>query len=124
MAIDERDVRRMEEQELPDSKGTGLIKGLLVTLRHLLRPAVTQSYPDVKPDLRADAPRACGKDVKDTFETSAAAGFDDLYASIDNGSVGLEEAITATQELGGSTTDLITATPITMQATKNASLPN
>jgi NADH-quinone oxidoreductase subunit I len=53
MAIDERNVRPMTEQELPDGKGLGLLKGLMVTLRHLLRPAVTQSYPDVKPDLPA-----------------------------------------------------------------------
>jgi len=31
--------------------GLGLIKGLLVTLRHLLRPSVTQQYPEEQPDL-------------------------------------------------------------------------
>src|SRR6266567_1043515 len=31
--------------------GTGLIKGLGVTLKHMLQPAITQQYPDEKPDL-------------------------------------------------------------------------
>jgi formate hydrogenlyase subunit 6/NADH:ubiquinone oxidoreductase subunit I len=31
--------------------GLGLIKGLLVTLKHALRPSVTQQYPDEQPDL-------------------------------------------------------------------------
>ena len=31
--------------------GLGLIKGLMVTLRHLLRPSVTQQYPEEQPDL-------------------------------------------------------------------------
>ena len=34
--------------------GLGLIKGLAVTLKHLLQPSITQEYPDEKPDL---APR-------------------------------------------------------------------
>ena len=49
MAVDERDAR-----VIPEAKpgfGLGLLKGLGVTLKALLRPAVTQSYPDVKPDL-------------------------------------------------------------------------
>jgi formate hydrogenlyase subunit 6/NADH:ubiquinone oxidoreductase subunit I len=33
------------------SLGIGLLKGLTVTLKHMLRPAVTQQYPEVKPDL-------------------------------------------------------------------------
>jgi NADH-quinone oxidoreductase subunit I len=33
--------------------GLGLLKGLGVTLRTMLRPAVTQQYPHVKPDLPA-----------------------------------------------------------------------
>jgi NADH-quinone oxidoreductase subunit I len=33
--------------------GLGLLKGLGVTLKHMLRPAVTQQYPEVKPDLPA-----------------------------------------------------------------------
>src|SRR5262245_35970771 len=33
------------------SLGIGLLKGLTVTLRHMLRPAVTQQYPEVQPDL-------------------------------------------------------------------------
>ena len=31
--------------------GLGLIKGLGVTLKHLLQPSITQEYPDEKPDL-------------------------------------------------------------------------
>jgi NADH-quinone oxidoreductase subunit I len=49
MAIDEKDVRRAPESG--PSTGLGLVKGLGVTLKHLLHPAVTQSYPEVKPDL-------------------------------------------------------------------------
>jgi NADH-quinone oxidoreductase subunit I len=33
--------------------GLGLLKGLGVTLKHMLRPSVTQSYPHVHPDLPA-----------------------------------------------------------------------
>src|SRR6266540_3708816 len=33
--------------------GLGLIKGLIVTLKHLLQPSITQQYPDEKPDLPA-----------------------------------------------------------------------
>src|SRR5438552_1421705 len=33
--------------------GTGLIKGLGVTLKHMLQPSITQEYPDEKPDLPA-----------------------------------------------------------------------
>ncbi len=49
MAIGERDVRRPEGEAA--STGLGLIKGLGVTLKHMLRPAVTQQYPEVRPDL-------------------------------------------------------------------------
>ncbi len=31
--------------------GLGLVKGLMITLKHMLRPSVTQQYPDEKPDL-------------------------------------------------------------------------
>jgi NADH-quinone oxidoreductase subunit I len=31
--------------------GTGLLKGLTVTLKHLLQPSITQEYPDEKPNL-------------------------------------------------------------------------
>jgi NADH-quinone oxidoreductase subunit I len=47
----------MEEQELADRPvgrgfpGLGLLKGLLVTLRHLLSRSITQQYPHEKPDL-------------------------------------------------------------------------
>jgi len=33
--------------------GVGLLKGLGVTMKHMLKPAVTQQYPDVKPNLPA-----------------------------------------------------------------------
>jgi NADH-quinone oxidoreductase subunit I len=48
--MDTRDVRTRDEK--PDGlPGLGLIKGLLVTLKHLLRPSVTQQYPEDQPDL-------------------------------------------------------------------------
>ncbi|MGH2724043.1 MAG: 4Fe-4S binding protein [Actinomycetota bacterium] len=49
--------RGMVEQEVADRPvrrgfpGLGLIKGLLVTLRHLLSRSITQQYPHEKPDL-------------------------------------------------------------------------
>jgi NADH-quinone oxidoreductase subunit I len=48
MAVDERDVREPEE---PNATGLGLVKGLAVTLKHALRPSITQQYPKEKPDL-------------------------------------------------------------------------
>jgi formate hydrogenlyase subunit 6/NADH:ubiquinone oxidoreductase subunit I len=51
VAVDEHDVRRTDGE--PNASGVGLIKGLAVTLKHMLRPAVTQQYPEVKPDLPA-----------------------------------------------------------------------
>ena len=50
MAIDERDARQAPEKE-PTSTGLGLLKGLGVTLKHALRPSITQQYPQEKPDL-------------------------------------------------------------------------
>ena len=50
MAVDDRDVRKAPETE-PRSTGLGLLKGLGVTLKHALRPSITQQYPEVKPDL-------------------------------------------------------------------------
>jgi NADH-quinone oxidoreductase subunit I len=50
MAVDERDVRQAPEVE-PKSTGLGLLKGLSVTLKHALRPSITQQYPQEKPDL-------------------------------------------------------------------------
>ena len=50
MALDERDVRQAPEVE-PKSTGLGLLKGLSVTLKHALRPSITQQYPQEKPDL-------------------------------------------------------------------------
>ncbi len=49
MAIDERDVRRPPEEVAP--AGVGLLKGLGVTLKHMLRPSITQQYPEERPDL-------------------------------------------------------------------------
>jgi formate hydrogenlyase subunit 6/NADH:ubiquinone oxidoreductase subunit I len=48
VAIDERDVQRSEEVR---GTGLGLVKGLAVTLKHALRPSITQQYPEEKPDL-------------------------------------------------------------------------
>jgi formate hydrogenlyase subunit 6/NADH:ubiquinone oxidoreductase subunit I len=63
MAIDERDGAAMEPagqhgERLPDASeaglpGTGLLKGLAVTLKTMMKPAITQQYPHVKPDLPA-----------------------------------------------------------------------
>jgi NADH-quinone oxidoreductase subunit I len=48
--LDTREVRTGNGK--PDGlPGLGLIKGLLVTLKHLLRPSVTQQYPEDQPDL-------------------------------------------------------------------------
>ena len=49
MAIDEKDVRRPPRRRL--ATGAGLVKGLGVTLKHLLRPSITQQYPEERPDL-------------------------------------------------------------------------
>jgi NADH-quinone oxidoreductase subunit I len=51
MAVDEHHVRRTDGE--PSATGAGLVKGLAVTLKHMLRPATTQQYPEVKPDLPA-----------------------------------------------------------------------
>jgi NADH-quinone oxidoreductase subunit I len=63
MAIDERDTPSGSRPEWVSQEpvganeapipGLGLLKGLGVTLKHLLRPSVTQSYPHVHPDLPA-----------------------------------------------------------------------
>jgi formate hydrogenlyase subunit 6/NADH:ubiquinone oxidoreductase subunit I len=45
----EGDVRQPEAE--PKSTGLGLVKGLAVTLKHALRPSITQQYPQEKPDL-------------------------------------------------------------------------
>jgi formate hydrogenlyase subunit 6/NADH:ubiquinone oxidoreductase subunit I len=50
MAVDEQGVRKAPEAE-PRSTGLGLMKGLGVTLKHALRPSITQQYPQEKPDL-------------------------------------------------------------------------
>jgi NADH-quinone oxidoreductase subunit I len=49
MAVDERHVREPEDE--PRTTGLGLVKGLAVTLKHALRPSITQQYPQEKPDL-------------------------------------------------------------------------
>jgi NADH-quinone oxidoreductase subunit I len=51
MAVDERHVREAPEPGV--SGGLGLLKGLAVTMKHMLRRSVTQQYPEVKPDLPA-----------------------------------------------------------------------
>ena len=43
----------MAEQKRKKGTGLGLAKGLSVTLKTMLQPAVTQQYPHVKPDLPA-----------------------------------------------------------------------
>ena len=43
----------MAEQKRKRGTGLGLAKGLSVTLKTMLQPAVTQQYPRVKPDLPA-----------------------------------------------------------------------
>ena len=43
----------MAEQKRGRQTGLGLAKGLSVTLKTMLQPAVTQQYPHVKPDLPA-----------------------------------------------------------------------
>jgi formate hydrogenlyase subunit 6/NADH:ubiquinone oxidoreductase subunit I len=49
MAIDEADVRGPDGE--PKATGLGLVKGLAVTLKHALRPSITQEYPEEKPNL-------------------------------------------------------------------------
>jgi formate hydrogenlyase subunit 6/NADH:ubiquinone oxidoreductase subunit I len=48
MAVDERQERK--DRNVP---GLGLLKGLTVTLKHMLRRSVTQQYPHEKPELPA-----------------------------------------------------------------------
>ena len=55
MAIDERNVRPMTEQELPDGKGLGLLKGLGVTRLSLgvenFDDAVLEDCPEAVADV-------------------------------------------------------------------------
>jgi NADH-quinone oxidoreductase subunit I len=58
MAIDSRQEVGPSAGRAPAVKrrglpGLGLIKGLMVTLKHALQPSITQEYPDEKPDLPA-----------------------------------------------------------------------
>jgi NADH-quinone oxidoreductase subunit I len=62
LAVDERNggspTPERHQGRLPDASGggppgTGLIKGLAVTLKTMMKPAVTQQYPHEKPDLPA-----------------------------------------------------------------------
>jgi formate hydrogenlyase subunit 6/NADH:ubiquinone oxidoreductase subunit I len=48
LSIDEDDVSTSPEVR---GTGLGLVKGLGVTLKHALRPSITQQYPEEKPDL-------------------------------------------------------------------------
>ena len=51
MAVKDQDLgaeRKTQKRGLP---GVGLIKGLMVTLKHMLQPSITQEYPDERPDL-------------------------------------------------------------------------
>ena len=48
MSLDEDDARTSPEVR---GTGLGLVKGLGVTLKHALRPSITQQYPEEKPDL-------------------------------------------------------------------------
>ena len=48
MVTDNGEVHKEAGRGLP---GVGLVKGLAVTLKHMLRPSVTQQYPREKPDL-------------------------------------------------------------------------
>jgi NADH-quinone oxidoreductase subunit I len=47
------DLERMPAEANKHGAGQGLLKGLGVTLKTLLKPAVTQAYPHVEPDLPA-----------------------------------------------------------------------
>ena len=49
MTVEEREARGAEEA----FPGIGLVKGLGVTLKTMLKPSVTQQYPHEKPDLPA-----------------------------------------------------------------------
>jgi formate hydrogenlyase subunit 6/NADH:ubiquinone oxidoreductase subunit I len=51
MAVDTRETVENGDRRGGGLPGLGLIKGLLVTLRHLLSRSVTQQYPHEKPDL-------------------------------------------------------------------------
>ena len=51
MAVEEKDVK--VSPEAGPSTGVGLVKGLAVTLKHMLRPSVTQQYPEERPELPA-----------------------------------------------------------------------
>src|ERR1044071_1158719 len=55
MSIDEQEVgagaRGDDEQKKRSIPGTGLVKGLGITLKHMLSPSITQQYPDEKPNL-------------------------------------------------------------------------
>src|SRR5919204_285541 len=45
--------RQAKRRRLP---GTGLLKGLTVTLKHMLQRSITQEYPDEKPNLPPRTP--------------------------------------------------------------------
>ena len=47
------DVDQLVREDQDATHGSGLLKGLTVTLKTMLRPAITQAYPHVKPNLPA-----------------------------------------------------------------------
>ncbi len=49
MAVDEQDLKRSPGSVT--ATGLGLLKGLVVTMKHLLQPSITQEYPHERPDL-------------------------------------------------------------------------
>jgi NADH-quinone oxidoreductase subunit I len=51
VSIEEKDVKPAPGSVA--ATGLGLVKGLGVTLKHALRPSITQQYPEEKPDLPA-----------------------------------------------------------------------
>jgi NADH-quinone oxidoreductase subunit I len=51
VAVDEKGVRKAPGRGI--ATGLGLVKGLGVTLKHLLQPSITQEYPEERPDLPA-----------------------------------------------------------------------
>jgi NADH-quinone oxidoreductase subunit I len=52
MAVDTEGIRTESDGgKRAPPPGLGLLKGLLVTLKHLLQPSITQEYPEERPDL-------------------------------------------------------------------------
>src|ERR1700675_2814761 len=52
--MDTEEPQRKGKQDQPEAGiGQGLVKGLAVTMKAMLKPAITQQYPHVQPDLPA-----------------------------------------------------------------------